>query len=174
MCFKRRSRIKFLIFKLIRHHIKIPLSLCNVSHIVPWKHTFCPTFGFVRIWSPYFSSRKKQHCVILFMLEGTTSGSVSHRCGSSGRPSVVECKGSRSSSSWQWGETVTLWILQSPPAPSLCRQLMFICAAHMGLVTKHLVKLPVCMRCITEWWQWRSVAANPFPKRSQEAGRTSS
>lgn len=37
-----------------------------------------------------------------------------------------------------------------PLTPVLCRQLMFICSAHLGLVTKHLVGLPLCRECFTE------------------------
>lgn len=38
-----------------------------------------------------------------------------------------------------WGdETAAVWIL--------CRQLMFISSAHLGLLTKHLAKLPPCAR----------------------------
>lgn len=61
-----------------------------------------------------------------------------------------------------------------PLTPALCRQLMFICSAHLGLVTKHLAKLPLCMWRFTEWWQGRGTAVHPFQKRSWKPGRTSS
>lgn len=62
--------------------------------------------------------------------------------------------GSWSSSLSQWGKTVALRILQFYLTSTLCRQLMFICSAHLGLVKKHLVKLPLCVQCFTEWWQY--------------------
>lgn len=37
------------------------------------------------------------------------------------------------------------WIPHIPPTLLLCRPLMFICSAHLGLVTKHLLSLPACM-----------------------------
>jgi len=43
----------------------------------------------------------------------------------------------------------TVRILQFPLAPALCRQLMFISSAHLGLVTKHLVKRSVFLRAMT-------------------------
>lgn len=89
------------------------------------------------------------------------------------RGTVVECRGSWSSSSLKWEDMVAVWILQFPQSSAFCRQLMFIWSAHLGLVTKHLVGLPLC----TQRFRVMTVKVHccpPLPKRFWEAGRTSS
>lgn len=67
-----------------------------------------------------------------------------------------------------------VWNPHIPPTLLLCRPLMFICSAHLGLVTKHLLSPPVCMWAFHTAMTVKERCCPSLLKRSGEAARTSS